>query len=48
MFAVNAPVKEAWLTDLSESGVKIPVEANGNTVTVPVKSHAIYEVRIVL
>ena len=48
VFAVNAPVKEAWLTDLSESGVKIPVKADGNTVTVPVKPHAIYEVRIVL
>ena len=43
-----APVKEAWLTDLSESGMKAPASVDGAAVTIPVKASAIFEVRIVL
>lgn len=45
---VNAPVKAACLTDLSECRADEPVSVKDNTIAFPVKAHGLFEVKIEL
>ena len=46
VFRFCGPIRDAWLTDLSESGKKEPVSVKEDTVAVPVKKYGIFELRI--